>query len=49
MASRSLSGALLMFLTLIASPVRAQEAAIAIRAGHVVDTAAGRMRGAQTP
>ena len=47
MASRSLAAALLIFLTVIASPLCAQEAAIAIRAGHVIDTAAGRMRGAQ--
>jgi imidazolonepropionase-like amidohydrolase len=47
MASRSLAGALLILLALIANPLRAEEAALAIRAGHVIDTVAGRMRGAQ--
>ena len=47
MASRSLAGALLIFLTLSVNPLRAQEPAIAIRAGHVIDTVAGRVRGAQ--
>ena len=47
MASRSVAGALLIFLTLSVNPLRAQEPAIAIRAGHVIDTVAGRVRGAQ--
>ena len=47
MASRSVAGALLILLTLSVTPLHAQEPAIAIRAGHVIDTVAGRVRGAQ--
>ena len=40
-------GALLWLLAGVVSPVYAGEPLIAIRAGHVIDTLAGRVTGAQ--
>ena len=47
MRARSVVGALLCVLTGFVHPASAAEQAIAIRAGHLIDTLAGRMAGAQ--
>jgi imidazolonepropionase-like amidohydrolase len=47
MRARSVMGALLCVLTGFVHPASAAEQAIAIRAGHLIDTVAGRMAGAQ--
>jgi len=47
MRARSMVGTLLCVLTGFAHPASAAERAIAIRAGHLIDTVAGRMAGAQ--
>jgi imidazolonepropionase-like amidohydrolase len=45
--TRSVVGALLLSLAGLVGPVGADEPAIAIRAGHLIDTVSGRMAGAQ--
>jgi imidazolonepropionase-like amidohydrolase len=47
MRTGCLAGALLSLLAGLVSPLRADEPAIAIRAGHLIDTLAGRATGAQ--
>ena len=47
MRARSVVGALLFVLAGFVHPASAAEQAIAIRAGHLIDTVAGRMAGAQ--
>jgi imidazolonepropionase-like amidohydrolase len=47
MKTTTLAGALLLLLAGFASPLCADEPAIAIRAGHLIDSGAGRMSGAQ--
>jgi imidazolonepropionase-like amidohydrolase len=47
MKTTTLAGALLLLLADFASPLCADEPAIAIRAGHLIDPGAGRMSGAQ--
>jgi imidazolonepropionase-like amidohydrolase len=47
MRTRCLAGVLLSLLAGLVSPLRAAEPAIAIRAGHLIDTLAGRATGAQ--
>jgi imidazolonepropionase-like amidohydrolase len=47
MKTTTLAGALLLLLAGFTSPLCADEPAIAIRAGHLIDSVAGRMSGAQ--
>jgi imidazolonepropionase-like amidohydrolase len=47
MKTTTLAGALLLLLAGFTSPLCADEPAIAIRAGHLIDSGAGRMSGAQ--
>ena len=47
MEARSVVGALLLLMAGLAGPARAAERPIAIRAGHLIDTVAGRLAGAQ--
>ena len=47
MKTTTLAGPLLLLLAGFASPLCADEPAIAIRAGHLIDSVAGRMSGAQ--
>src|SRR5689334_23977559 len=47
MRARSMVNALLCVLTGFVHPASAAEQAIAIRAGHLIDSVAGRMAGAQ--